>query len=206
MTSEDNARNAHRVCAEKPSSQAGAAAIEALQSLSDSVHDADERALRALQMRPIDALALLHLVEASRGGRFLRPTELAVRLHLTTAGVTKLVDRLSRAERVDRRPNPRDRRSVALVPTATGTADLTRAYGHIHTPLITVINELSDAEATVVARFATRFAEALRQDSDQNEPFPAGLTEPLLRAGDSAVEGSSSNRGPANRPPPIPTP
>ncbi|PYY46229.1 MarR family transcriptional regulator [Curtobacterium sp. MCBD17_023] len=33
-------------------------------------------------------------------------------MHLTTAGVTKLVDRLSSAERVERRPNPRDRRSV----------------------------------------------------------------------------------------------
>ncbi|PZE63616.1 MarR family winged helix-turn-helix transcriptional regulator [Curtobacterium sp. MCBD17_021] len=204
MTSEDNARNAHRICAEEPRSQAGAAAIEALQSLSDSAHDADERALRALQIRPIDALALLHLVEASRGGRFLIATELAARLHLTTAGVTKLVDRLSRAERVERRPNPRDRRSVSLVPTAIGTADLTRAYGDIHTPLITVINELSDAEATVVARFAARFAEALRQDNDRNEPLSAGLTGPLLGAGDSAGELVRSRA--VNQLPPIPTP
>ncbi|PZF09958.1 hypothetical protein DEJ25_13310 [Curtobacterium sp. MCPF17_011] len=173
MTNEDNARNAHRVCVEEPRNAAGATAITALESLSDSVHDADERALRALQMRPIDALALLHLVEASRGDRFLSPTELAAKLHLSTAGVTKLVDRLSRAERVDRRPNPRDRRSVVLVPTPNATADLTRAYGHIHTPLITVINELSDDEAAVVARFASRFSEALRRDTQQQELAPS---------------------------------
>ncbi|PZE62901.1 hypothetical protein DEJ33_00140 [Curtobacterium sp. MCPF17_047] len=73
-------------------------------------------------IRPTDAVALLHLVEASRGDRFLSPTELAAKLHLTSAGVTKLVDRLSSAARVERRPNPRERRSVALVPTATATA------------------------------------------------------------------------------------
>ncbi|PYY46230.1 hypothetical protein [Curtobacterium sp. MCBD17_023] len=77
MTSEDDAGNAYRVYAEEPCSRAGAAVIEALQSLRDSAHDADERALRALQMRSIEALALLHLVEASRGDRFLSPTELA---------------------------------------------------------------------------------------------------------------------------------
>ncbi|PYY39653.1 hypothetical protein DEJ32_07625 [Curtobacterium sp. MCPF17_046] len=169
MPNEDNARNAHRSGAEEPRSAAGAAAIEALQALSDSVHDADEQALRALQMRPVDAVALLHLVEAGRTERFLSPTELAAKLRLTTAGVTKLVDRLSGADRVERRPNPRDRRSVVLVPTESATADLTRAYGHIHTPLITVIDELSDDEAAVVTRFASRFADAIRRAGERDD-------------------------------------
>jgi DNA-binding MarR family transcriptional regulator len=174
MTNEGNARNAHRAGQEQPRRAAGASAIQALQALSDSVHEADDQALRALQMRPIDALALLHLVEASRAECFLSPTELATKLRLTTAGITKLVDRLSKAERVERRPNPRDRRSVILVPTATATADLTRAYGHIHTPLITVIDELSDDEAAAVERFASRFAEAVRQGSTGVGGHPAG--------------------------------
>ncbi|PZE86933.1 hypothetical protein DEI91_01125 [Curtobacterium sp. MCBD17_032] len=169
MSNEDHTRNAHRSGAEEPRSAAGAAAIEALQALSDSVHDADEQALRALQMRPVDAVALLHLVEAGRTERFLSPTELAAKLRLTTAGVTKLVDRLSGAERVERRPNPRDRRSVVLVPTESATADLTRAYGHIHTPLITVIDELSDDEAAVVTRFASRFADAIRRAGERDD-------------------------------------
>jgi DNA-binding MarR family transcriptional regulator len=174
MTNEGNARNAHRAGQEQPRSAAGASAIQALQALSDSVHEADDQALRALQMRPIDALALLHLVEASRAECFLSPTELATKLRLTTAGITKLVDRLSKAERVERRPNPRDRRSVILVPTATATADLTRAYGHIHTPLITVIDELSDDEAAAVERFALRFAEAVRRGGTGVGGHPAG--------------------------------
>jgi DNA-binding MarR family transcriptional regulator len=174
MSNEDHTHNAHRSGAEEPRSAAGAAAIEALQALSDSVHDADERALRALQMRPVDAVALLHLVEAGRTERFMSPTELAAKLRLTTAGITKLVDRLSDAERVERRPNPRDRRSIVLVPTPSATADLTRAYGHMHTPLITVVDELSDDDAAVVTRFASRFADAIRRASTRDDAASGG--------------------------------
>jgi len=158
----------------QPRTAGGAAAIASLQALSDSVHDADERALRVLQMLPIDALALRHLVQEHRDGRTVNPTQLARALRLSTAGITKLVDRLGRDGRVERRPNPNDRRGVILVPAGSAEEDLARAYGHIQAPLIATIDALDDVEAAAVQRFATRLADALRQalGTDGLDPVP----------------------------------
>lgn len=155
-----------------PRTAAGASALEGLQALSDSVHESDERALQALQLRSIDALALQQLVQAGSEGRSLNPTQLSGLLRLTTAGVTKLVDRLVHAGRAERRPNPDDRRGIVVVATETARDDLARAYGHIHAPVIEVIDGLSDEEAGVIGRFAERLARALR-DAQGAEPEPA---------------------------------
>ncbi|WIB77982.1 MarR family transcriptional regulator [Curtobacterium sp. MCPF17_002] len=156
----------------RPGSAAGAAAIASLQALSDTVHDADEQALRALRMLPIDALALQHLVQADRDGRMLNATQLARALRLSTAGITKLIDRLARAGRVERRPNPKDRRGIIIIPAPTAERDLARAYGHIHAPLIAVIDELTDEEAATIDRFANRLSQALRTELDSAAPTP----------------------------------
>jgi DNA-binding MarR family transcriptional regulator len=149
---------------QQPRSAAGAAAIASLQALSDGVHDADEQALRALGMLPVDALALRYLVLARRDGRAVKPTQLARVLHLSTAGVTKLIDRLVRDGRAERKPNPADRRSVIVTAAGTAEQDLSRAYGHVRTPLIETIDALSEDEVTAVQRFAARLADALRRD------------------------------------------
>jgi DNA-binding MarR family transcriptional regulator len=148
----------------QPRTPEGLAAIASLQALSDSVHDADERALRDLQMLPVDALALRHLVQADQEGRTVNPTELARTLRLSTAGITKLVDRLVRDGRAERRPNPEDRRGVVVLPSGTAVEDLARAYGHLRSPVIAAIDALSAAEAGAVERFASRLAAALRHE------------------------------------------
>lgn len=157
---------------QQPRTTEGADAIASLQALSDSVHEADEHALRTLRMLPIDALALRHIVQAHHEDRPVNATQLAQVLRLSTAGITKLIDRLVRDARVRREPNPKDRRGIIVTPTGTAEEDLARAYGHIHTPLIDVINDLSDDEATAVRRFATRLAEALRQELRETSSAP----------------------------------
>lgn len=146
----------------RPRTEAGVAAIAGLEVLAASVHAADDVALRKLDLRPTDALALLHVVQAAAADRPLSPTALASRLQITTAAVTKLVDRLSRAGRAERQPNPRDRRGIVVVPSASAPEELDRAYGHITTPLVRIIDELTDDEAEVVARFADRLGTAIR--------------------------------------------
>jgi len=160
---DEHGRNAARPhLRTRPRSAAGAAAIAGLEALGESVHEADDAALRKLDLRSTDALALLHVVQAAAADRPLSPTALASRLGITTAAVTKLVDRLSRAGRAERRPNPRDRRGLVVVPSADASADLEQAYGHITSPLVQVVDELTDAEAEVIARFATRLGQAIR--------------------------------------------
>lgn len=126
------------------------------------MHEADELALQRLRLRSTEALALQQLVNADSELRTVNPTQLAGMLRLTTAGITKLVDRLVGAGRAERRPNPIDRRGVVIVPTDTARADLAQAYGHIHGPVIDVIDALTDDEAAAVERFAQRLSAALR--------------------------------------------
>ncbi|WP_420368093.1 MarR family winged helix-turn-helix transcriptional regulator [Curtobacterium sp. L1-20] len=165
MTSDNQGPGTADLFEHQPRTAAGAAAILSLEALSDSVHDADEQALRALGMLPVDALALRHLVLARRDGRAVKPTQLARILHLSTAGITKLIDRLVRDGRAERQPNPVDRRSVIVTAAGTAEQDLARAYGHVRAPLIETIDALSEDEVTAVQRFASLLADALRQDA-----------------------------------------
>jgi len=163
VSSEDRAREASDLFAQQPRTASGAAALASLQELSDSVHDADEQALRMLGMLPIDALALRHLVLAHRDGRTMNATQLARALRLSTAGITKLIDRLVRDGRAERRPNPEDRRGIIITVPESAEQDLARAYGHTHAPVIDAIDALTDAEASAVQRFASRLAGTLRR-------------------------------------------
>jgi DNA-binding MarR family transcriptional regulator len=157
----------------EPRTVGGAAAIASLQALGDSVHEADEQALRELGMLPVDALALRHLVLAHRDGRTVKPTQLARVLRLSTAGITKLIDRLVRDGRAEREPNPADRRSIVITAAGTAEEDLARAYGHIHAPLIAAIDALSVEEAAAVERFASHLSAALRNELSTSNNSPA---------------------------------
>ena len=163
----------HAMATPRPRTAGGAAAIASLQELSDSVHEADEQALRVLRMLPIDALALRHLVQAHRDGQTVNATQLARALRLSTAGITKLLDRLVRDGRVERRPNPRDRRGIVITPAATAEQDLARAYEHIQGPLIAAIDALSEADASAVQRFASNLARALRRELEETHGSPS---------------------------------
>lgn len=164
MAGAENRSRGARLFPRRPRTAAGVSALEGLQALSDSVHESDELALQSLQLRSIDALALQQLVQAGAEGRSLNPTQLSGLLRLTTAGVTKLVDRLVRAGRAERRPNPDDRRGIVVIATDSAQADLAQAYGHIHSPVMDAIDDLSDEDAAVVGRFAARLAQALRDE------------------------------------------
>ncbi|WP_420367016.1 MarR family winged helix-turn-helix transcriptional regulator [Curtobacterium sp. L1-20] len=164
MSNETPDRDAPSPVNQEPRTPEGAAAIASLQVLSDTVHDADEGALRALGMLPVDALALRHLVLARQEGQTVNATQLARTLRLSTAGVTKLIDRLVRDGRAEREPNPKDRRGIIITAVPSAERDLAHAYGHIHAPLIATIDALSDEELASVQRFATRLADAIRQE------------------------------------------
>lgn len=174
MSTDDPVHDASGAVNQQPRTAAGAAALASLQALSDSVHDADEQALRALGALPVDALALRHLVLAHHDGRTVNPTQLARVLRLSTAGITKLIDRLVRDGRAERHPNPEDRRSVVVTATERAEHDLATAYGHIHAPVIATIDALSDEEATAVQRFAACLADALRRDLPDTTTSLAG--------------------------------
>jgi DNA-binding MarR family transcriptional regulator len=112
-------------------------------------------------MGPLDARALLYLVQEVRHESVVRPKDLSTVLGVSSAAITKLVDRLVQAGHVERQPNPKDRRGIVLIPSPATAERLAEVYGHIHTPLVAVIEGLSDDELEVIARFSTRLADAL---------------------------------------------
>ena len=57
------------------------------------------------------------------------PTEVANRLQITTASVTELVERLSRAGLARRAPHPHDRRKVVLSLTDAAQQQLGETFG-----------------------------------------------------------------------------
>jgi DNA-binding MarR family transcriptional regulator len=158
-----------------PRSPAGESTIRALQSLSRSIQDADALALQRLGIGPLDIRALLFIVQRNRHGLVVRPGDLVTTLHVTSAAITKLVDRLVRAGRIERAPDPRDRRATVLTPTESTIADITDAYGHIHEPLVAVVDAYTDEELAVVARFSSRLAASLSLETHGEEstgPLP----------------------------------
>jgi DNA-binding MarR family transcriptional regulator len=174
--SEDrDAADAH-LYSDRPRSEGGSAAIAALQSLSRNAQEAEELALRRLAIGPLDARALLYLMRREREGAEVRARDLITALRVTSAAITKLVDRLVTAGRVERRPDPNDRRAAVLTVTASTRAELADVYGHIHVPLVTVLDEFSDDELEILTRFSTRLAGALRTETHGDD----ATTGPLL--------------------------
>jgi DNA-binding MarR family transcriptional regulator len=147
--------------APKPHSLPGLAVVSALQKLGEAAHRAENRAVIELHMNPADILATRYLLQAERDEQHLSPTDLSKLLGVTTAAASKLVDRLVESGRAERVPHPTDKRAQIIVPTAIADATIHSTYALIHAPLVSIVNELSPEEATVIARFATTLATAL---------------------------------------------
>lgn len=89
---------------------------------------------RELSVNSTDLDAMTHLISSGPLG----PTDLAKRLHLSTAAVTTVVDRLEAVGHVSRAQHPTDRRSVVIVPSPASVA---QAIG-VLMPMITGIDSV----------------------------------------------------------------
>ena len=146
-----------------------ARAVRVLNALRD--YRAAESAMRrrtreAMSMGETDLLALRYLLEADSRGQQLSPKDLAVRLGITSASMTSLIDRLVRSGHVRREPHPTDRRALVLRPTPGSDDEVRKTLGAMHERLISAAGDLSKDEADTVIRFL----ESIRAAVDQIEP------------------------------------
>ncbi|GAA1360236.1 MarR family winged helix-turn-helix transcriptional regulator [Arthrobacter rhombi] len=72
-----------------------------------------------LKTNETDFQAMQHLLQSGP----MTHSELAAELHLTTAAVTSVIDRLVRAGHVRRHPHPSDRRRVVVEPTESSVRE-----------------------------------------------------------------------------------
>lgn len=111
-----------------------------------------------LHARDVEVLDIL-----SRGGA-RTAGELAELSGLTTGALTRLIDRLERAGYVRREPNPRDRRSVLVVPIGERLArDMAPLYAPLERDLTELYARYSEEELSLLADFFGRVNAAVRE-------------------------------------------
>lgn len=125
------------------------------------------------RMAPQDMAALTHL--ASEGP--LTPTQLGDRLRLRHSSVTKLIERLIERGRVERIPNPEDRRSVLIVYRADRVPEELRWVLPLHGDIMREAARFTAEERAAVARFLDVAAGEYRRHIEK-APRRDGLAPP----------------------------
>lgn len=120
----------------------------ALRSYQRSVDAFDEVVARFLGVNRTDLRALDVLLEQGQA----TPGYLADALGLTTGSITAMVDRLEKLGFVERRPDPSDRRRVAVRPTARLNALAERIYGPLAESGVRVLAGYSKRELELLIR------------------------------------------------------
>jgi len=108
---------------------------------------ADRFGLRLTDMQCLNILDLLGPVT---------PGKLAEYTGLTTGGVTVMLDRLEKADLVQREPNPADRRSLLVRVNPRKLKKMSTFYAGINRQLEPVLAETSESELQSVAKFLAR--------------------------------------------------
>lgn len=104
-------------------------------------------------LHPTDMAALIAIMEAEGGGEPLTPGGLSVRLRLSSAATTAVVDRLERAGHIRRSREDADRRRVHLRYAEAGMALAMGFFGPLGRLTDTVMAEFDDGELSTVQRF-----------------------------------------------------
>ncbi|SEJ82122.1 DNA-binding transcriptional regulator, MarR family [Arthrobacter sp. yr096] len=139
-------------------------AVDVLNALRDyrtAEAEMRRRTRASMGMGETDLLALRYLLEAEQAGRDVGPKELAVRLGLTSASITSLVDRLVRSGYVTREPHPTDRRALILRPSAGSDQEVRGTLGDMHARMMEVAGTLSEQDSAAVVDFLRRMRRAI---------------------------------------------
>lgn len=107
----------------------------------------------ALQLNETDMKALRYIIASMNAEVAVTAGALSEHLHISTASVTKLLDRLERAGHIVRRPHPTDRRAVTVEITPETHRQVRRTMGLQHARRFEVARSLSPAEREIVIRF-----------------------------------------------------
>ena len=125
---------------------------------------------RIMGLKETDYTALAVLMRQPMG-----PTNLARSLHITSAAITAVVDRLVRAGHAVREPYPQDRRRVIIRAVAT-SRELTMEHVYPMMDMVeTELGKLDPQGRDAVLRFLTGTAENLESYRDElkaRPPYP----------------------------------
>jgi DNA-binding MarR family transcriptional regulator len=155
-------REALHLYAERPRTDAGVAAIDALLAVQSAEEHEIELARVASGLTKNEFHAIRYLLQAQRDDRPMSPKDLVVMLALSNASVTKIVDELEAKGDLERVAHPTDRRVQVLRPTEQAARKIDAAYGRFHAAVVQVLDTMSDEDNATVARVLGAVGDALR--------------------------------------------
>lgn len=135
--------------------------MAAFATLTQSEDALRESSLRYMQLKAMDMRALHFLLESENRKQVVTPGALGTHLGITTASVTKLLDRLELGGHLVRSPHPGDRRALVISITPESRQAAGMSVGRQHARRFAVAAALSDDDRAVVVRFLHDMAAAL---------------------------------------------
>ena len=95
------------------------------------------------------------------------PSELAKRTGLSTGATTAMIDRLEKAELIERRPHPTDRRGTTLVLTKKATRMLPAMFGSLARAMEILVLGYSERELKILADFFSKVGVLWREEREK---------------------------------------
>lgn len=145
------------------------AVLAAIKAWRDSEERASSRSRSYMRLNETDMRALRFVIAAKNAGVLVTAGMLAEHLQISTASITKMLDRLEKAGHITRSPHPDDRRAVVIAVTAATHTDARATIGAKHARRFDVAAALSPAEREVVIGFLTKLASLDGETSETSE-------------------------------------
>ncbi len=147
--------------------------MSALAALRQAEERLSEASLAYMRLGRNDMRALHFLMVAEASRTIVTPGALAEQLKLSTASITKMLDRLERGGHITRSIHPNDRRAQAIAITPSTRAAAMRTVGRKHAQRFHAAARLNSDERKVVERFLTEMASDLDISDEQWLPSEA---------------------------------
>jgi len=133
--------------------------LAALRRWRESEEASLDESRRTMQLGPTDMRAMRYLAVMKGRGELATPGGLATHLGISTASVTKLLDRLEAAGHIERQRHPTDRRGVVIVLSPDSHHRVREVIGRRHGRRFDLARELRPDERETVIRFLNALSE-----------------------------------------------
>lgn len=126
-----------------------------------------------MKLNETDMRAIRKMISAKHAGQFVTPGALSQYLGISSASVTKMIDRLESHGHVRRTKHPTDRRSQCVEVTEETHLAARAQLGRHHAMRFEVAKGLSSEEREVVIRFLAGTSDAMESSLGESGPGEA---------------------------------
>ncbi len=144
-----------------PHDQAVMEVLQAVRALNDAMDRMNGGMKGDMEMNASDLATLRMLIVREGRGETVSPHQVAHHLRISSASTTKLLDRLTAAGHVERRPHPSDRRARIVILTEESRSTFFRHFRERLQSMRGVAERYTDEELVVITRFLSELSETI---------------------------------------------